>query len=52
MLIHMSSIVMLIPRIGFYALFAFVIWSAIASILMCRRLGVPVGTSTVPQPGV
>lgn len=49
-LIHMSSIVVLIPHLGFYALFAFVIWSAVASILMCRRLGVPVGTSTALQP--
>lgn len=49
-LIHMSSIVVLIPHLGFYALFAFVIWSSVASILMCRRAGAPVGTSTSLQP--
>lgn len=51
-LIHTSTIVMLIPHMGFYALFAFVIWSAVVSILMCLRPEAPVGTSTVPQPAV
>jgi hypothetical protein len=45
-LIHMTSIVVLIPHLGFYVVFAFVIWSAVVSILMCLRPGVSVGTST------
>jgi hypothetical protein len=49
-LIHMSTIVTLIPHLGFYALFAFVIWSALVGILMCLRSGVPVGTNTAPPP--
>jgi hypothetical protein len=47
------GIVTLFPPIGFFALFGFVLWTVIVSVLMYRRTGAPADTGApVPQPAV
>jgi hypothetical protein len=38
------GVIALIPPTGFFALLGFVIWTVVASILMYRRTGAPIGT--------
>ncbi len=44
------AIAVLIPPAGFPALFGFVIWSIVVSVLMYRRTGAPAGTHSAAPP--